>query len=701
MPTVHANPEYQMQIKLPAPPDYPTEVVPDEYTAVIHGTFESRKQDLLAHIQRNPAPNNTKMAYYELARWAAGGAPHEGVFHAAMDFIDARKDCSDFVLHSILRLLYQFDEEDQRSKIKDSPQQSIFNLQSLFSRAQTTVLNFKYWPEEAGVDSMCFWTENHHILFTSAAYLAGQLYPDAVFANSGQTGKEKMEKAHQRILRWLDFRFYTGFNEWLSHVYYDEDITALLSLVDFCQDDEIVRKSTMILDLLLLDMALNSFKGVFGSTHGRSYENTKKWASNEGTIDITKLMFGMGQYSGFDNMSAINLALSTNYTMPPVIEAIAHDLARPEMETKQRASIKLAEAEKWGIFKDGEAQPFPFEDAMFLLQFEAYIHPRTVNSFLSMLDEYRWWENGFFYEFEPYKKVLPLMRTLHITKPFARYFEWDFCRNTREEVNTYTYRTPDYMLSCAQDYRPGMGGDQHQIWQATLGADAVCFTTHPAKVQGVSPNYWAGSGQLPRAVQHKNVVICIYNLHRKPALNVPTKLFYTHAWFPKDQFDEVVEKQEWLFARKGDGYLALRSQRPFYWKTGNPEDYHTDLIANDAEDVNRELVAPGDSNIWICEMGRRDVDGEFGEFVERVATAVIQFNGVNVSYHSPSQGRLEFGWKAPFTQNGQPIQVYGYPRYDNPYVQAEFAPDEIVVNAGDNYLKLDWPSMTRDLEKPT
>lgn len=700
MPKIHGNPEYQIQVKLPAPPDYPIEKIVDAYTAVPHGTFESRKQDLLTHIRRNPAPINTKIAYYELARWAAGGTPHEGVFAAAMDFIDARKDCSDFVMHSILRLLF-WENQDWRLEIGDS--RTISNLQSPISkdgitRARTTVLAFKYWPDEPGADSMCFWTENHHILFTSAAYLAGQLYPDELFTNSGQTGAEKMAINRPRILRWLDLHFHTGFNEWLSHVYYDEDLTALLSLVDFCDDEEIVRKSTMVIDLILLDMALNSFKGVFGSTNGRSYENTKKWASNEATIDITKLLFGMGQYSSFDNMSAITLALSTNYKMPPVIEAIAQDVERPEMETRQRASINLAEAEKWGIFKDGEEQDFPFEDGMFLLQFEAYIHPRTVNTFLKMLEEYRWWQNGFFYEFEPFKKVLPLMRKSGITKPFARYFEWDFCRNTREEVNTITYRTPDYMLSCAQDYRPGFGGDQHQIWQATLGADAVCFTTHPAKVAGVSPNYWAGSGQLPRAVQIKNVVICCYNLHRKLAINVPTKLFYTHAWLPRDQFDEMVEQNDWVFARKGDGYLALRSQRPFYWKTDNPADCHTDLIAHDPEDVGRELVAPGESNIWICEMGRRETDGEFAEFVQKVATAVIKFNGVNVTYESPSQGRLEFGWKRPFMQNGHPIQVHDYPRYDNPYVQAGFAADEIVVTANEAYLKLDWQAMTREVK---
>ena len=34
-----------------------------------------------------------------------------------------------------------------------------------------------------------------------------------------------------------------------------------------------------------------------------AYENTKKWASNEGTTDTMKLLFGMGIYSAFDNMS--------------------------------------------------------------------------------------------------------------------------------------------------------------------------------------------------------------------------------------------------------------------------------------------------------------------------------------------------------------------------------------------------------------
>ena len=76
----------------------------------------------------------------------------------------------------------------------------------------------------------------------------------------------------------------------------------------------------MVIDLLLLDIALNSHRGVFGSSHGRGYENTKKWAREEGTTDTSRLLFGLGEWSGFDNMSAAAFALSPTYRVPPALE---------------------------------------------------------------------------------------------------------------------------------------------------------------------------------------------------------------------------------------------------------------------------------------------------------------------------------------------------------------------------------------------
>ena len=81
------------------------------------------------------------------------------------------------------------------------------------------------------------------------------------------------------------------------------------------------------------------------------------------------------------------------------------------------------------------------------------------------------------------------------------------------EVHIQTYRTSNYMLSCAQSYRPGKPGYQQHPWQATLGPDAVVFTNHPGSNDEASrPNFWAGNGILPRVAQHENVLICIHHI---------------------------------------------------------------------------------------------------------------------------------------------------------------------------------------------
>ena len=690
MSTVHAAPDYAIHSQSNPPPNYPSIPHPDFFqTAPDNLTYDQRRADYIAHVLKNPAPQNTKPVWYELVRMVGGGRPHEGLILSALDFIDSRKDCSDFVLHGILRLLYQFDEP-QKTKFENLPPLAIshFPSRDILTNAKHTTLGFKYFPDEPGLDSICTWTENHYILFSSAAYLAGQLYPDEVFTNSGETGMQKIELNRKRILRWLDLRFRTGFSEWLSHVYYDEDLTALLSLYDFAQDDEIHHKAEMVIDLLLLDMALNSFKGVFGSTHGRAYENTKKWVSNEGTTDTMKLLFGMGVYSAFDNMSAPAFALS-GYRVPKVIEFIARDShlgGNFHFENHQRMGIKLDEMEKWGIHPDN------FEDGMLYLTLEAYLHSRTIANTLKMFDTCNWWENSFLSDFKPYRGLLRILNIIHGLPLLARMLERDVCRNTREEVNIYTYRTPDYMLSTAQDYRKGYGGDQQHIWQATLGPDAVCFTTHPARIEGVSPNYWAGSGLLPRAAQHKNLTIAIYNIEKIPALYVPIRHFFTHAWLPKDKFDQVIEKKDWIFAHKDDGYLALRSMRPYVWGTYSP--------LPDGEDVemrwsDEEIIADSAQNIWLCQLGCKADDKSFEHFIDNICSAELSFSGLNVEYLSPGIGMVRFGWDEVFSVDNIEIPLHGYPRYENPYVQAEFDPGEIKVMDGGYELHLNWETGER------
>lgn len=641
------------------PKGYPAHERADRYSPrPFAPAYDARRRALLNHAITNPARTTMKGHFRELARLALGRGPiHAGLLGAALTYIDERRDCSDFVMLGIVRMLYQFRE----SRLLD---------RKLVARAEKTLLSFKYWPDEPGIDSMCTWTENHQIMFAANEYLAGQILPDRVFAGSGLAGIERMERSRVRILRWMEMRYLTGFSEWLSNVYYDEDVTALANLADFCRDEIVARRAAIILDLMFFDMALNGHNGIFGSTHGRSYAREKRFPFLESTTDTSKLLFGTGVFAGEDNMSAITLALG-GYRLPRVIYEIANDRAPDEIENRQRMGIRLREAGRWGLDLNDPAC------VMETLGLEAYAHPLTITAVTRLFDAYRWWENRFFAMFASKRRLLAATRALGLLPLVARFFEKDITRNTREEVNIYTYKTREYMLSCAQDYRPGYGGDQQHIWQASLGGEAVCFTTHPGKYEDGSIGYWTGSGRLPRAALIKNVLLCAYNVPRRPGIYHTDRLFFTHAWLPRDRFDEVRERAGWVFARKGGAYLALHSQNGYRWQSEGP-------------DAGRELIAEGARNIWICEMGDARCNGGFDTFVDVMANSAISFKGARVRFESPSRGIIEFGWKGPVRNRGVTVNTGGYRRYDNPYCRAEFPPDEIVIGHGAHRLRLDY-----------
>jgi len=625
--------------------------------------FELRRVQLLEHYATSGSSN----LYNDLTRLHLGVDPLESGIYSAITLLNNRQDCADFNLPGLLRMLYNH---------ADNPDLS----EAVKTQARNAILAFKYWPDEPGIDSMCTWTENHQILFSTGAYLAGQLYPAEIFTNSGRTGAQMMAEHKPRILHWLDLRYRTGFSEWLSNVYYNEDLPPLLALVDLAEDPGLVQRAKMVTDLVLLDMALNSHYGIFGSTHGRSYEHHKKWPQTESTTDIQWLMFGMGTlHTG--NMSAASFAISENYVMPRVIYEIANDTGRDETVVKQRMGLKIESGNVAGLSFDIDN----FEDGMVWLSLEAYCHPLTFPMFVEMLDAHNWWENSFFSAFNGQRSLIENWRDLGTLSEIAGIFEEDLSRNVRDEVNIYTYRTPDYMLSSAQSYRPGYGGDQHHIWQATLGGNAVCFTTHPAQYTGDTPNYWTGCGWLPRVGQYKNVAIVLHDAEDTDRIGLYflSTLGFTHAWLPQEQYDEFIEQDGWVFARYGDGYLALRSQNPYTWQV------------DAGEDVSLEMVVNGRRNVYICELGRPETHGTFAQFRQAVSDADVTFGDLTVAYESPLQGMLEFSWDGELTHNGAPVDLAGYDRYDTPYGAAAFPADEIRVEHNDYHLSLDWQAQTR------
>jgi hypothetical protein len=281
-----------------------------------------------------------------------------------------------------------------------------------------------------------------------------------------------------------------------------------------------------------------------------------------------------------------------------------------------------------------------------------------------------------------------------------------------KEVNTYTYRTRDYMLSTAQDYRKGSRGSQTHTWQATLSERAMVFTTHPSYLPvapggAVPPNwnwqredepgpgYWTGESTQPRSAQHENVGITIYSPSyiSLPDFGFPYRL-ETHAYFPVAHFDEVVRDGNWTFGRKDDGYVALYSWRPVEWRGGQPE-----VFENGGLDF--DLVAGGGpSNVWVVECGSlAEWPGGFAEFRAALTPDSVTVTPVgtsyDVSYESPTKGTVALGWEGPLVVDGVPHALDGYPRFDNPFSLVAFGETTYEISDGEYSLTLDFENDQR------
>jgi hypothetical protein len=345
--------------------------------------------------------------------------------------------------------------------------------------------------------------------------------------------------------------------------------------------------AAVTMDKLFFTIAVNSFHGVFGSTHGRSCASYVKGGLLEPTSGIARLMWGTGIFN-HHTAAPVSLACTENYELPSIISDIA--ISKPEeMWSQERHAV-----------------------------------------------------------------------------------------NAERDVNKITYKTPDTMLCSAQDYLPGQKGRQEHIWQATLGATATVFVTHPActsEEDARQANFWAGNAILPRVAQWKDVLIAVHHLPEDDWMG------FTHAYFPTYAFNEYVLRQGWAFARKDNGYLALTAAQGL------------NLIRR-GHYAFRELRSYGQNNIWLCHLGRAALDGNFTTFQEKVLALEINFGDGNVHCKTLRGETLAFGWDGPLLRDGKEEPLAGFQHYKNPYSVTEMPCKVMEIRFNDDLLRLDFTGLS-------
>ena len=641
--------------------------LPDPWTEIaIEATegYRARQQEYLEFCDENNGPGQGGI-YGQVCRIAMDRDTfNEETIDAACQKVDDRLDTADFRVAGLVRMLYLDREHEALSA-------------ETVQQIEESLLGFRYWLTEPGDDKMCFWTENHQSLFHSGELLAGQLFPEETFSNSGMMGLEHVAHAEPLVERWLDFRGQFGFSEWHSNVYFNEDLPALVNLADFAESEVIRTKAAMVLDIMAFDMLNNYYKGYFATTHGRTYDNKFLDHLSDSTTEAAWILVGLGEYRGADNFGGTFLATSPNYVPPPLLETLSEETL-DNHEHRQRDSIDVADGPEYGIGYEST------EDVVFWSGMAAIAAPEVIDGLKIMLDEYDLWDGFLFGDIpDPYDSMFRDVAELGTLRELAEDMELVARGIALETINTYTYRTPHYQLSGGQDYKPGYWSAQTQSWLATLDGDAYVFTSFPGNFEDAEfgldfGGAWIG-GWLPRATFHRNVGILQYRVGGEvPLLGEYVTADHLHAYFPKERFDDVREIDNWVIGQKGDGFVALYSENPVYWSDEN--DY--------------ELKSDTQANTWIVELGSTDEWASFDEFVDAITGASVSV-GDTISYDSPSLGLVEVGWEGAFIVDGEEVDVGPYPRWDNQYAFQEFGTLLTTIEREDLRLELDFEAGTR------
>jgi hypothetical protein len=244
-----------------------------------------------------------------LARLATGrgGAETDAMIAGALPAVEDCHDCADFILVPLLWCRRGFADaigEDVRERI------------------DAAILNYRYWMDEPGNDVQWYFSENHALLFHTAAYLAGHMFPQARFVRSRRLGSEQSAVGLARVRAWLDHFEEWEMAEFNSAPYFPIDLKGLTALFALAPDADVRERARAAIVRLLEIVARSAHHGALTGAQGRSYEHTLRPARSLELSGVARLAWGKGFYGKrFHALPQLALCLRDHGLELPTLQA--------------------------------------------------------------------------------------------------------------------------------------------------------------------------------------------------------------------------------------------------------------------------------------------------------------------------------------------------------------------------------------------
>lgn len=351
-----------------------------------------------------------------------------------LELIHKRVDCSDFLLCGLLRYMhcYELDQE-------------------MADRVREVLLEYRYWMDMDGADAMCFWSENHALMFYASAMDVGNFYPEDYFVRAGMKGQELALFGKRKVLEWLEDVENGGFEEFLSTVYMCVTLAALLNVVDFAEPD-ISCRARALTDRLVRELCLQTFRGSVIAPMGRVYREVI-YPFRQGAQSIIHLVNPEAPDDYGEGWLAF--LINSTYRFPDGLLELMEKDAECSY-TSGNARIML---EKNGDYCLTSVQS-PREDA-----------------------------------FERWPNIRGSVGDVRASHAYTRSLNECFHGTTH--------------------FQPGVYGYQQHMWYGALSPEAVVFVNHPgtyAEHSGMRPGYWFGNGVMPAIKQVHGMLGAVYDI---------------------------------------------------------------------------------------------------------------------------------------------------------------------------------------------
>jgi hypothetical protein len=401
---------------------------------------------------------------------------------------------SDFALHPLLRAYFLY-----RDRFFNGPKER------LWSEVSETLQQFLYHFGDL--------SENHNLLHLSLRYLASQTWPEAIFLD-GRLARVHHQEAREGLLSWMDSWIIRGSAEWGSETYYNMNLLALLNLHEFAREEAVRRVATGLLDLILLDEALDAFAGSFVGASRRSYGAYRVEGGESPSRNLHFLYFGKkGDPLNLNFVGAVIEAATSPYRPPQIVSQIGADCTSTfTIHTTHTVNI-------WARTTHLSKTTLRTPDVML----------STMNSPGS---PHRYTEQVWQATLGSRALVFSNHPTLH-----------------RRAFSNHP-GTPQDILAAYEDAHPL---DPHPYW--------VVGNVPPGHYGDTRPGFWQGNSWGPRSYGDGPLAFVIYKIPPNDPLP------WIHLFFPRLAFDEVKEENGWLFGRKGHGYVGVWLPEGYRWTT--------------------------------------------------------------------------------------------------------------------------------------